>query len=288
MTAEEIFKRVRKIEVKAKGLSQHLFSGSYHSAFKGRGMSFSEVRNYTYGDDVRSIDWNVTARTNSPHVKVFEEERELTMMLLVDISQSSFFGTQGTMKRDFLTEICALLAFSATNNNDKVGLILFSDMIEHYVAPKKGKTHILHLIRMLINIQPQNKATDLNVPLEFLNNVVKKRSICFLLSDFVSPNFERKLNVTARRHDTIGIRIQDPLEAAMPSVGLLQLQDPESGKLLWINTDDYKVKEAYAKKANILEVQFDTAFAKNAAQSIKISTTSSYIHALIRFFEHRK
>ena len=211
-TTSDLLKRVRKIEIKSKGLTKHIFAGEYHSAFKGRGMSFSEVRGYQYGDDVRNIDWNVTARTGDPYIKVFEEERELTVMLLIDISRSSFFGTTKQMKNEYITEICAVLAFSAINNNDKVGVIFFSDRVEKYIPPKKGKSHILRIIRELLDIQPEGRGTDIAMALRFFNNVVKKRSICFMLSDFMSQDYESPLRIVARRHDLIGVHLYDPRE----------------------------------------------------------------------------
>ncbi len=285
LSTEDILKKVRYIEIKSKGLSRHLFSGEYHSAFKGKGMSFSEVRNYQYGDDVRNLDWNVTARTGAPHVKVFEEERELTLMLMVDVSQSSFFGSQNAEKQAIMIEICAVLAFSASQNNDKVGLLLFSDKVEKFIAPKKGKAHILYLIRTLIGFTPENKGTDLNAALIFFSNIYKKNSICFILSDFDTADYQKNLSISAKRHDVIGIKINDSVEKNLPDVGLLKVIDPESGERLWLNTSDKKVREGYQQHFLQKEKQFDEHFAKSAAQSIKIQTTSSYIHALLAFFK---
>ena len=285
---EELLKKVRQIEIKSKGLSRHLFSGEYHSAFKGRGMSFSEVRSYQYGDDVRNLDWNVTARTGTPHVKVFEEERELTLMLLIDVSASSFFGTQNAFKQEIMAEISAVLAFSASQNNDKVGLLLFSDKVEMYIPPKKGKAHILYIIKTLIHYQPHNKETNLSVTLEFLNNIQKKKSICFVLSDFVNTtDYQKSLSITAKRHDIIGIKINDTLESDMPNIGLIKVQDPESGTIIWLDTSDVIVKNHY--KASFLrqEKEFEEKFSKSGAEIIKIKTTSSYIHALLYFFKNR-
>jgi uncharacterized protein (DUF58 family) len=229
MDTRELLKKVRKIEIKTKGLSKHLFSGEYHSAFKGRGMSFSEVREYQYGDDVRSIDWNVTARTGNPHIKIFEEERELTLMLLVDVSPSCFFGTIDQFKHEVITEICAVLAFSATQNNDKVGLLLFSDDVELYIPPKKGRSHILRIIRELIHHEPQGKQTNLAIPLRYLNNVIKKRSIAFVLSDFITNGYDEALRIAAKRHDVIGVMVYDRHEKELPDAGLLDVRDRESG-----------------------------------------------------------
>jgi uncharacterized protein (DUF58 family) len=285
---EALLKKVRQIEIKTKGLSRHLFSGEYHSAFKGKGMSFSEVRSYHYGDDVRNLDWNVTARTGAPHIKVFEEERELTLMLLIDVSASSFFGTQNGLKQEIMAEISAVLAFSASQNNDKVGLLLFSDKVEMYIPPKKGKAHILYLIRTLIDYQPKNKGTDFNVGLEFLNKVQKKRSICFVLSDFVSANtYQKNLSITAKRHDVIGIKINDTLETELPNIGLLKVNDPENGEVLWLDTSKDFLRNAYKSSFLKQEKAFEENFSKSGAEIIKIKTTSSYIHALLYFFKNR-
>ncbi|NDC41707.1 MAG: DUF58 domain-containing protein, partial [Chitinophagia bacterium] len=243
MTTAEILKKVRRIEIKTKGLSNHIFAGEYHSAFKGRGMLFSEVREYVPGDDVKFIDWNVTARFSHPFVKVFEEERELIVMLLVDISNSTLFGTQMRTKRELITEIGAVLAFSATTNNDKVGVVFFSDKIEKYIPPKKGKGHILRIIRELIALEPGSGGkTDIGMALEFLNNVIKKKTICFLMSDFVSQPYEKPLQLAARRHDLKGINIFDKYDRELPAIGLMQVQDAETGETTWIDTDDVAVR----------------------------------------------
>ena len=285
---EELLKKVRQIEIKTKGLSRHLFSGEYHSAFKGKGMSFSEVRSYHYGDDVRNLDWNVTARTGAPHIKVFEEERELTLMLLIDISASSAFGTQNALKQDIMTEISAVLAFAASQNNDKVGLLLFSNCVEMYIPPKKGKAHILYLIRTLIHYKPHNKQTDCNTALEFLNKVQKKRTICFILSDFVSGNsYQRSLSIATKRHDIIGIKINDTLESELPNIGLLKVKDPESENIIWLDTSKETLRNTY--KSSFLEQEkiIEEDFSKSGAEIIKIKTTSSYIQALLHFFKNR-
>lgn len=288
LRTEELLKKVRQIEIKTKSLSRHLFSGEYQSTFKGKGMSFSEVRSYHYGDDVRNLDWNVTARTGAPHIKVFEEERELTLMLMIDVSASSFFGTQNALKQDIMVEISALLAFSAAQNNDKVGLLLFSDKVEMYIPPKKGKAHILYIIRTLIHYQPHNKGTDFNVALEFLNKVQKKRSICFLLSDFVCQStYQKSLSITAKRHDIIGIKINDPLEAELPNVGLLKVNDPESKNVFWLDTSKESLRNTYKSTFLMQEKAFEEIFSKSGAEIIKIKTTSSYIHALLYFFKNR-
>lgn len=287
METSELLKRVRKIEIKTKGLSKHIFSGEYHSAFKGRGMSFSEVRSYQYGDDVRNIDWNVTARTGDPHVKVFEEERELTVMLLVDISQSSLFGTVNQLKSGVITEICALLAFSAINNNDKVGVLFFSSKVEKYIPPKKGKQHILRIIRELLNFEPAEQGTDLGTALEYFTNVVKKRSICFVLSDFISSNYEAPLRIAARRHDMVGIHIIDRREQEIPNVGLIRALDAETGQTRWLDTSSRKVRDDYAAWYQEHYSYFKTIFAKSGADAVRILTDESYVNALLKFFQKR-
>ena len=287
METRELLKKVRKIEIKTKGLSRHLFSGEYHSAFKGRGMSFSEVRSYQYGDDIRNIDWNVTARTGETHIKVFEEERELTVMLLVDVSGSAFFGTAEQTKREIITEICAVLAFSATQNNDKVGAILFSEQIEVFIPPKKGRQHILRIIRELIDIEPARAGTDIGQAFEFFNNVIKKRSICFLCSDFQSRNYETPLRVAARRHDLIGIHVYDPVEAALPKVGLIRARDAESGHLGWIDASSASVRQAFADSFRRKEERFRSSFHRSGANTLSIQTGESYINALLQFFKKR-
>lgn len=287
METSELLKKVRKIEIKTKGLSKHIFSGEYHSAFKGRGMSFSEVRDYQYGDDVRNIDWNVTARTGDPHVKVFEEERELTVMLLVDISQSSFFGTVNQLKSGVITEICALLAFSAINNNDKVGVLFFSSKVEKYIPPKKGKQHILRIIRELLNFEPSEHGTDLGTALEYFTNVVKKRSICFILSDFISSPYEGPLRIAARRHDMVGIHVIDRREQEIPNVGLIRALDAETGQTRWLDTSSRKVRDDYAAWYQEHYNYFKTIFAKSGADAVRILTDESYVNILLKFFKKR-
>jgi uncharacterized protein (DUF58 family) len=236
METTELLKKVRKIEIKTRGLSNQIFSGQYHSAFKGRGMAFSEVREYSIGDDIRSIDWNVTARTGTPFVKVFEEERELTVMMLVDVSGSGDFGSRQMQKRQMMTEICAVISFSALQNNDKVGVIFFSDRIEKFIPPKKGKSHILRIIRELIDFTPESKGTDIGQALRYLTNAVKKRSIAFLISDLIGTGYNDALKIASRKHDLVAVRVHDPLEAELPDVGLLPLTDAETGQLVWVNT----------------------------------------------------
>jgi uncharacterized protein (DUF58 family) len=287
METSDLLKKVRKIEIKTKGLSRHLFAGEYHSAFKGRGMSFSEVRDYQFGDDIRSIDWNVTARTGRPHVKIFEEERELTVMLLVDVSGSQFFGAFRQMKNEILTEICAVLAFSAINNNDKVGVILFSERIEKFIPPKKGRQHILFIIRELLNFEAKGRGTELAQAIEYFNNVIKKRSICFLLSDFMATGYESPLQVVAKRHDVIGIHLSDPRELELPAAGLLQARDAETGDTRWLDTNSSAVRGQYALRYKLHLDYFRNAFRKCGASTIEIQTQESYVQALLQFFQKR-
>jgi len=287
METSELLKKVRKIEIKTKGLSKHIFAGEYQSAFKGRGMSFSEVRNYQYGDDVRNIDWNVTARTGDPHIKVFEEERELTVMLVIDVSQSSFFGTVDQMKNEVLTEICAVIAFSAINNNDKVGVIFFSNKVEKFIPPKKGKQHILRIIRELINFEPEGKGTDIGIALEYLNNVIKKKCTTFVLSDFMAKNYESPLRIANRRHDIIGLHMIDPREEAIPNVGLIRAVDAETGQARWIDTASSKVRQKYADWFKDNHNYFRSTFLKTGADTISIRTNESYVNALLKFFKKR-
>jgi uncharacterized protein (DUF58 family) len=288
MTTAEILKKVRRIEIKTKGLSNHIFAGEYHSTFKGRGMSFSEVREYTPGDDVKFIDWNVTARFSHPFVKVFEEERELIVMLLVDVSGSSLFGTQKQLKRDLITELGAVLSFSATTNNDKVGVIFFSDKIEQYIPPKKGKSHILRIIRELIALEPrQAGATDIRVALEFLNNVLKKRTITFLLSDFVSSPYDHALQLAARKHDLVGIHVYDKYDKEMPAAGLIQVMDAESGNTFWLDTDNKTVRAKYAsayEENNKYSIQ---SFRKSGASLLHVRTDEDYVKVLQGYFKGR-
>ncbi len=287
METSELLKKVRQIEIKTKGLSKHIFSGEYHSAFKGRGMSFSEVRNYQFGDDVRNIDWNVTARTGEPHIKVFEEERELTVMLLVDVSQSSYFGTVNQMKKGIITEICAVLSFSAIQNNDKVGVILFSSKIEKFIPPKKGKQHILRIIRELLNFEPEGSGTHLDEALQYFNNVVKKRSICFIISDFMTSGYEDPLRIAARRHDIVGIHLFDPREESLPNVGLIRAKDSETGRIGWIDTSITAVREEYENLFKYNLKYFQSMFQKSGIDSVSIRTDESYVNALLKFFKKR-
>ncbi len=287
METAELLKKVRKIQIKTRRLSRHLFTGGYHSAFKGRGMSFSEVRQYQWGDDVRTLDWNVTARTGEPHIKIFEEEREQTLMLLVDVSGSAFFGTRGQFKQELLTEICAVLAFSAIDNQDKVGLLLFSDRPELFIPPKKGLQHTLRILRELLNVQPNNRGTDLAGALQFTRNVLRQHSVCFVLSDFLANNYEAPLKVMAKRHDCVGIHVWDVRERELPDVGLLQMLDAETGESIWRDTTDPDFRKQYHR--HFME-NLDNArriFRQAGADFLSISTHESYATALLHFFEKR-
>lgn len=289
MTTADILKKVRQIEIKTKGLTNHIFGGEYHSAFKGRGMSFSEVREYAYGDDIRSIDWNVTARSNTPYVKIFEEERELTLMLLVDISASSLFGTTSQTKRNLITEICAVLSFSAITNNDKVGVIFFSDKVERYIAPKKGRSHILFIIRELITLEPHHNAqTNIQAALKFLNNIMKKRAITFLLSDFISEPYKEALNVAGKRHDIIGINVSDKRDKEMPDIGVMKVRDAESGKMIWVDTSSTSFRKKYAQNYLQHEQHTRDVFMKSGSSFVPIQTDDDYVQKLQLFFKARK
>lgn len=289
MTTAEILKKVRRIEIKTKGLSNHIFAGEYHSTFKGRGMSFSEVREYMPGDDVKFIDWNVTARFSHPFVKVFEEERELILMLLVDISNSSLFGTQKQLKRDLITELGAVLSFSATTNNDKVGVIFFSDKVEQYIPPKKGKGHILRIIRELIALEPKGTGGDTNVAvaLEFLNNVMKKRSITFLMSDFVSHPYDHALQLAARKHDLVGIHVYDKYDRELPAAGLVQVVDAETGKMMWLDTNDREVRMQYGAAFDAKYKYCMQSFRKSGASLLHVRTDEDYVKILQTYFKGR-
>ena len=287
MDTKELLKKVRKIEIKTRRLSDHLFGGEYHSTFKGRGMTFSEVRQYQYGDDVRSIDWNVTARYNEPYVKVFEEERELTMMLMVDVSGSELFGTQQQFKSETITEIAATLAFSAIQNNDKVGLILFSDQIELYIPPKKGRSHVLRIIRELIEFEPESKKTNIAEALKFLSNVIKKRAIVFLMSDFIADDYKRTLKIVANKHDVTGIRLYDKHEEAIPNLGMVRMLDEETGELLLVNTMSKKIRRNYSRFYKEHADYFKDSFAKSGAGIINCRVDESYVKKLLGYFKRR-
>ena len=287
METKDLLKKVRKIEIKTRRLSNNIFGGEYHSTFKGRGMTFSEVRNYQFGDDVRAIDWNVTARYNEPFVKVFEEERELTLMLIVDVSSSALFGTDNAIKKNIITEISATLAFSALQNNDKVGLILFSDQIELFIPPSKGKTHVLRIIRELIEFKPKSIKTNISVALEFLISVLKKKSIAFILSDFISPDYEKTLKITSKKHDLTGIKVFDKLEEFIPNLGLVQMFDQETKQVQLIDTSSKFVRDSYKKESSLKFKTFNDLFTTNGAGTILCRTDESYIKKLLNYFKNR-
>lgn len=287
MNTQELLKKVRRIEIKTRRLSNHLFSGEYHSNFKGRGMAFSEVRKYEYGDDIRAIDWNVTAKLNEPYIKVFEEERELTLMLIVDISGSGSFGSKVQLKREMITEICATLSFSAIQNNDKVGLILFSDQVELFIPPKKGKTHTLRIIRELIEFKPKSSKTDISEALRYFSGVQKKRAIAFVLSDFMDKDYHDALKIMARKHDVTGIRIYDPREEDLPKLGLLPMKDLESNKIHWINTSSKKLRNELKMKFQQSFNYFQNAFVKSGAGQISIRIDESYATKLLGYFKQK-
>ena len=287
MDTKELLKKVRKIEIKTRRLSDHVFGGEYHSTFKGRGMTFSEVRQYQFGDDVRSIDWNVTARYNEPFVKVFEEERELTLMLVVDVSGSEAFGTTTQFKRETLTEIAATLAFSALQNNDKVGLLLFSDQVELFIPPKKGRSHILRIIRELLEFRPLSLKTNIANALEFLSGILKKKAIVFMLSDFMDNNYERTLRIAAKKHDLTGIRVYDPIEKKLPNLGIIPIKDSETGIVQWVSTFPKKNRELYSKNYRNQVKSFEEIFKKNGAGQISCSVEESYVKKLLGYFKAR-
>ncbi|MFP9112886.1 DUF58 domain-containing protein [Flavobacterium sp. RHBU_3] len=287
MDTKDILKKVRKIEIKTRRLSNHIFSGEYHSSFKGKGMTFSEVRQYQFGDDVRNIDWNVTARYNEPYIKVFEEERELTMMLMADVSGSESFGTQNAFKRDIVTEIAATMAFSATQNNDKIGLILFSDQIELFIPPKKGKSHVLRIIRELIEFQPKSKKTDVGQALKFLSGVLKKRAIVFLISDFMADGYDHTLKIAAKKHDITGVRVYDTREEQLPNLGMVQMTDAESGETLLVNTGSKKVRLQYEKYYQEKVKYFQETFSRCGAGTVSTRTDESYVTKLLGYFKAR-
>ena len=288
MEAAELFKKVRKIEIKTRGLSNQVFSGEYHSAFKGRGMAFSEVREYMPGDDIRAIDWNVTARFNAPYIKIFEEERELSVMLLVDVSASGFFGTQKQFKKDLITELCAVVAFSAATNNDKIGVIFFSDKIEKFIPLKKGKSHVLRIIRELLNFKAENTGTDLELALKYLTNVNKKRSTVFLISDFYAQrNYTDALKIANKKHDMIALKINDKAEQHIPQVGLVKLVDNETGKLHWVDTSSKifqkQFRTNYLKREDFIKDLFN----KCGVDYCDINTHEGYIKPLMNLFKRR-
>ena len=288
METSELIKKVRKIEIKTRGLSSNIFAGQYHTAFKGRGMAFSEVREYQYGDEPRDIDWNVTARMNKPYSKVFEEERELTVMLMVDVSDSLNFGTQVMMKREMVTEIAATLAFAAIENNDKVGLLFFSDRIEKFIPPKKGRKHILYLIRELLDFKPESNATDITVPLEFLTGAVKKHCTAFLLSDFIDPHdYRSALTIANRKHDIVAIRVYDRRMEDLPDVGLMKLLDAESGQEMYIDTSSMKVRSAHKKWFDENTARIQDYLTRSSVDSVSVRTDQDYVKALMALFAKR-
>lgn len=288
MDVGSLIARVKRVELKTRRLSDQIFSGSYHSAFKGRGMSFSEVREYSPGDEVRSIDWNVTARTGVPHVKVFEEERELTVLLMVDISGSAFTGSTGMMRKDLIVELCALLALSAGSNNDKVGLLLFSSEVELYIPPKKGRQHILRLIREVIQINPVKKTTSIHSVLEFAARVIKKKAICFLISDFLDQGFESALKIVSQKHDLIGLWCLDAIEKQLPDIGLIYVEDIETGKRRLVDTSSNAFQEASKSAADARKNKLNTLFQRSRADLVTIPLHESYINPLVQFFSKRK
>jgi len=287
MSTSALLKKVRKIEIKTKGLSNHIFAGEYQTAFKGKGMAFSEVREYQPGDDIRSIDWNVTARYNAPFVKVFEEEREMTVMLLIDVSASGNFGTQEQFKRELATELSAILAFSAIKNNDKVGVIFFTDKVEQFIPPKKGKSHILRIIREVLAFQPTGKGTNIAGALEYFNSVIKKRSICFILSDFMSKEFDRPLKIASKKHDLVALRIHDTREDTLPNVGLVPMQDAETEKMIFVDTSSKKVRDNFAKNRLQATEKLRKLFPASGVDLIDITTGTDYVKPLINFFKTR-
>lgn len=294
MEASELLKKVRKIEIKTRGLSKNIFAGEYHSAFKGRGMAFSEVREYQFGDDIRSIDWNVTARFNHPFVKIFEEERELTVMLLVDISNSRTFGTQSKLKKSLITEIAAVLSFSAIQNNDKIGVILFSDKVEKFISPKKGRTHILRIIRELLEFEPQNKETNISEALRYLTNAIKKRSTTFIISDFIDddpqsglPRFDEALRIANKKHDVIALKIYDKRETELPNVGLIRLKDAETGQYAWVDTSSDQVRKQYSGWWRKNEQLTNEILSKAGVDFVSIATDEDYVKPLIKLFKKR-
>lgn len=291
--ASDLLKKVRKIEIKTRALSHQIFAGEYHSAFKGRGMAFSEVREYQYGDDVRNMDWNVTARLRAPYVKVFEEEREMTVMLLIDISRSGFFGTAGGTKRDMLAEIAAVLSFSAIINNDKVGALFFSDRVEKFIPPRKGRSHLLRIIREIIELKPESSGTNISEALRFLTNAIKQKCTAFLLSDMMdtdedgSPRYEDAIKVAVNRHDLSVIRVFDPRERTIPDIGLVNVKDSETGQTAWINTASAKVRREYAVAAERSEANAVKLFRRYQIDNVAISTGSDYVKSLMAFFDNR-
>ena len=287
MSANDLLKKVRKIEIKTRALSHQIFAGEYHSAFKGRGMAFSEVREYQYGDDVRNIDWNVTARFNRPFIKVFEEERENTVMLLIDVSGSREFGTAERFKKNLVTEIAATLAFSTIQNNDKIGVVFFSDCVEKFIPPQKGKKHVLHIIRELLTFQPEKRSTSLDTALRYLTNVIKKRCTAFVISDFMDDDFEKSLRIANHKHDVVALHIYDKRETELPNVGLMLMTDAETGAQRWVDTSDGELRKSYAQYWRNREESLMMTFAKSGVDSVKIKTDDDYVKQLLMLFKKR-
>ncbi len=288
METQDLLKKVRKIEIKSRGLSSNIFAGKYHSAFKGRGMAFSEVRAYQYGDDVRDIDWNVTARTGNPHVKVFEEERELTVMLLIDVSGSLDFGTRAEIKRDVVTEISATLAFSAIQNNDKIGVVFFSDKVEKYIPPKKGRKHILYIIHEMLDFKPQSRKTDISCALEFLVSALKRKCTAFLISDFYArKSFEKQMMICSNKHDVVAIQVFDPFAKTLPDVGLMKIMDLETEHEMYIDTSDKKLRNAHSRYWQEREQELESLFKRSNVDSVAIATNEDYVKSLIHLFIQR-
>lgn len=287
METTDLLKRVRQIEIKTRGLSKNIFAGEYHSAFKGRGMTFSEVREYQYGDDIRNIDWNVTARFNAPYIKIFEEEREMTVMLLVDVSGSREFGSMTQLKKNMITEMAATLAFSAIQNNDKIGIIFFSDRVEKFIPPKKGKSHVLHIIRELINFEPEHRTTDIAEVLRYHTSAIKKHCTTFVISDFMDEDFEHALMIASKKHDVVGIQVYDKREEELPNAGLMKLLDAETGKDLWIDTSSTAVRQHYAKSWYKKQDELHRVFTKCGVDNVSIRTDEDYVKGLMKLFKQR-
>lgn len=288
METLDLLKKVRKIEIKTRGISNQIFSGQYHSAFKGRGMAFSEVREYQYGDDIRNIDWNVSARLSHPYIKIFEEERELVVMLIVDVSGSNEFGTQKQLKEESITEIAAVLAFSAIHNNDKVGVIFFSNKVEKFIPPKKGPSHILRIIRELIDFKPENRETNISEALRYFTNVMKKRCIAFIFSDFIDNKFEDALKIANKKHDIIAVRIFDKRETELPRIGLIKVKNAETGKLSWVDTSSAQTRKNYNNWFKNLDQDLNELFIRSGIDAVNISTDEDYIKPLIQLFKKRE
>ena len=287
METTELLKKVRKIEIRSRGLTRQIFAGEYHSAFRGRGMAFSEVREYQFGDDIRNIDWNVTARLGHPYVKIFEEERELTVMLLVDVSRSGDFGTAASTKRELMTEIAAVLAYSVIANNDKVGLMLFSDRVEKYIPPKKGRAHMLRIIREMLSYEPAGSGTSLSEPLRYLTNVIRKRCTAFILSDFMAPPFTESLRIASGKHDLVALRISDRREREMPDIGFVKVADPETGREDWVDTSSARIRREYAERWKRHDEAVSNTFVNCGVDVATVTTGSDYIKPLISLFKHR-